>query len=313
TLEFNNGVSLALNGGYDSFFSKFNDNGICQFANGIDAITGTEYFPIIADSGGNIYIAKDYSSDSIIFNNENILFREGTRNVFLAKYNSTGIFEWVERITGNDCWATSISIDNLDKVYLTGYFNSQNLTFNNNISLNNIGSYDGYFAKFDKNKVLSIELNSGWNLISSNVMPENTNIIEIFSEVNNLKLVKNQAGNIYDPAFGINTIGNWNINHGYWVYMTAPSILQIIGLEVNPLETPINLNQGWNLVSYLRNSEMLAPDALQGITGSMLFAKDRMGNIYHPGYGINNLGNMQPGQGYWIYMNAPAVLTYPGN
>jgi len=160
---------------------------------------------------------------------------------------------------------------------------------------------------------LTINLNSGWNLISSNIVPENTNIIDIFSEVNNLKLVKNQAGNIYDPAFGINTIGNWNINYGYWVYMTAPSILQILGLEVNPLETPINLNQGWNLISYLRNSDMLAPDALQGISGSMLFAKDKMGNLYHPGYGINTLGNMQPGQGYWIYMNAPAVLTFPGN
>lgn len=161
--------------------------------------------------------------------------------------------------------------------------------------------------------VLTINLNSGWNLISSNVVPENTNIIDIFSEVNNLKLVKNQAGNIYDPAFGINTIGNWNINYGYWVYMTAPSILQITGVEVNPFETPINLNQGWNLVSYLRNSEMLAPDALQGITGSMLFAKDKMGNIYHPGYGINAIGNMQLGQGYWIYMSEPAVLTYPEN
>ena len=182
------------------------------------------------------------------------------------------------------------------------------------------GIADGYSSKGNNVFVfepqedeIEIPLLSGWNLISSNVIPENTNIIDIFSEVNNLKLVKNSTGNIYDPAFGINTIGNWNINHGYWVYMTAPSLLQITGIEMNPLESPINLNQGWNLVSYLRNSEMLAPDALQGITGSMLFAKDRMGNIYHPGYGINNLGNMQSGQGYWIYMNAPAVLTYPGN
>jgi len=38
-----------------------------------------------------------------------------------------------------------------------------------------------------------------------------------------------------------------------------------------------------------------------------------MGNIYHPGYGINAIGNMQLGQGYWIYMSEPAVLTYPEN
>jgi len=144
-------------------------------------------------------------------------------------------------------------------------------------------------------------------------LPLETAMETIFNQTENLVIVKNNEGQIYSPSFGINQIGNWDITQGYYVYVTSPSILQIEGILVNPLETPINLNQGWNLVSYLRNSEMLAQDALQGITGSMLFAKDKMGNIYHPGYGINNLGNMIPGQGYWIYMNAPAVLTFPGN
>jgi len=169
------------------------------------------------------------------------------------------------------------------------------------------------FTTMQEPDYLSINLISGWNLISSNVLPLEPVMDSIFNNTENLVIVKNNAGQVYSPSFGINQIGNWDISQGYYVYVTSSSILQIEGILVNPLETPINLNQGWNLVSYLRNSEMLAPDALQGISASMLFAKDKMGNIYHPGYGINTIGNMQPGQGYWIYMNAPAFLTYPGN
>ncbi len=87
----------------------------------------------------------------------------------------------------------------------------------------------------------------------------------------------------------------------------------ITGTAVIPESSPIQLFPGWSLISYLRNNPIDVVTAMSSISNSIILIKDNYGNIYYPGYGINNIGNMQVGQGYWIYMNAPAVLIYPEN
>ena len=160
---------------------------------------------------------------------------------------------------------------------------------------------------------ISINLNSGWNLISSNVIPLTPNLANVFQNIGSLVLVKNSSGAIYNPVFGINQIGNWNIAEGYQVYVSSPSILEIVGNAVIPEFTQIYLNAGWNLISYLRNNDMLISLALQSIEEELIFAKDGLGNIYHPTFGINNIGDMEQGKGYWLYMSSPVLLIYPEN
>jgi len=160
---------------------------------------------------------------------------------------------------------------------------------------------------------IEIPLSLGWNLISSNVIPDEPAMTSIFSGMNNYFLVKNDAGQIYSPFWGLEQIGDWNIEDGYYVYTNGSSILNISGAEVIPSQQGIELNAGWNLVSYFRNSPMNAQQALAGISSNLIMAKNNSGGFYHPGFGINTLGEMQPGQGYWLYISGPAILTYPGN
>jgi len=161
---------------------------------------------------------------------------------------------------------------------------------------------------------LQINLNTGWNTISSNVIPENPEMPEIFSSISsNTILVKNGVGEIYSPVFGINEIGNWDITDGYLVYMNSSTSLNIFGTNVLPENIPINLVSGWNLVSYLRAAPMDAALALSNILPYLVLAKNNNGDIFSPQYGLNNIGNLLTGQGYWLYMSAPAVLTYPSN
>ncbi len=97
-----------------------------------------------------------------------------------------------------------------------------------------------------------------------------------------------------------------------YVYTTAQYI-NISGAEVIPSQQGIELNSGWHLVSYLRNSPMNVQQALGSIASNLIIAKNNLGGIYHPGFGINTLGEMQPGQGYWLYISSPVLLTYPEN
>ncbi len=194
---------------------------------------------------------------------------------------------------------------------LTQYFWRLNAAYEDAISL---WSVVFSFTTDSGSETQNISLNSGWNIISSFIEPENADIENVFDNIStDVKIVKNGAGEMYNPAFNINTIGNWNNKDGYLVNMLNEDELNISGGKIVPEETPINLNNGWNLSAYLRDNEMSPTAALSSISSSLVLAKDNVGGIFMPSFGINTIGNMQSGQGYYFYMNEAAELTYPAN
>ena len=156
----------------------------------------------------------------------------------------------------------------------------------------------------------TIHLGQGWNTISSFIAPTQASMERIWENANQLVIVKNSSGNFYYPSLQINTIGNWNQFEGYQCYVTAPFDLLISGSRINP-QTPINLSVGWNLIAYIKDTEMPIENALSSLGNSLLIAKDNSGNIYFPSAGLNTIGNMVPGQGYLIYMLSADTLIYP--
>jgi len=52
---------------------------------------------------------------------------------------------------------------------------------------------------------------------------------------------------------------------------------------------------------------------MNSISSDIVIVKDGAGNVYWPAFGVNNIGNMKPGEGYQIKMKAPRTLTYPAN
>ncbi|HPI21333.1 MAG TPA: T9SS type A sorting domain-containing protein [Candidatus Kapabacteria bacterium] len=177
-----------------------------------------------------------------------------------------------------------------------------------------IGKFGFWYTIPESSTSQIIQLNSGWNIISSYMYPEAPLMPGVFSEiVTNVNLVKNGIGQTYIPAFNINDIGEWNIAHGYQVNMLNSAVLEISGTTVIPEETPIDLIQGWNLTSYLRNNAMSPVQAFASIGTSLFLAKNNAGGLYIPSWGINSLGNLSAGEGYFLYLNTASELTYPAN
>jgi len=194
-------------------------------------------------------------------------------------------------------------------VFLFGGFNNGNPPSTRSELLNR---YLHFFDVFPKD-YLTIELPDSWKMISSNVSPNELSVESIMSEVeDNIRIMKDSDGNHYIPAFNINTIGNWDIKQGYYVNMTETSLLHIEGKYANPVNTPIELVPGWHIIAYLRNSQMDAQTALASITSDFLLVKNDEG-MYVPAYGINTIGDMEPGKGYYIYVLNNTSLTYPAN
>jgi hypothetical protein len=164
---------------------------------------------------------------------------------------------------------------------------------------------------------INIILSSGWNMVSSYVKPVQPDLMpNVCSDaIDNLVIAKNNNGEVYIPSYNINNIGSWNVKQGYQVYVRNKDTIIIKGFSVIPENNPISLSSGWNIISYLRNSEMNCETAFASITddNNLVIVKDNFGNVYIPSYGINTIGNLKPGQGYQIYVLNSDVLVYPGN
>lgn len=162
--------------------------------------------------------------------------------------------------------------------------------------------------------VHTIQLDQGWNLISSYILSLDQEFEIIMQPIrSNILLAKNGNGEIYFPSLNINSIGNWNFINGYSIYMTTSDELDITGYPVVPEANPIELSVGWNIISYLRNSAMSIEQAFDEITEDILLVKDNDGNIYFPDLNINSIGQMNPGNGYKVYSFNETSLLYPAN
>ena len=159
----------------------------------------------------------------------------------------------------------------------------------------------------------TLDLLSGWNMISFNVTPDDMNVESIFAPVvSDLIIAKNGNGQTYIPVYSINDIGTIQFDDGYQVYMTQAASLEVCGRPVEPA-TPIDLPAGWSLISYLPQIPINITTALASINSKLIICKNNDGQTYIPAYGINDIGQMQPGQGYYVYMESAGQLIYPSS
>ncbi|MBT3231445.1 MAG: hypothetical protein HN356_01380, partial [Calditrichaeota bacterium] len=157
-----------------------------------------------------------------------------------------------------------------------------------------------------------LELNDGWNMVSSYIQPDPDDIVEIAAglvDAETLIMMKNSIGQFYNPQFGFNNIPGWMVNEGYMVKMDGADELTLTG-EAVPWNEGLALGAGWQIISYYPRQGVDAVLALSGIVEVLLMAKDGEGRFYNPEFGFSNMGNMVPGQGYLLKMDEDAELVY---
>jgi len=144
---FNNPIPKAKN----IFIVKYDPNGNVLWAQSADG--SGEGTGIATDIANNIYITGYFSSSTITFGNIT-LTNEYTVNsdIFLVKYDSNGNVLWAKSAGGiSSDNSNSITIDTSGNVYITGFFDSQNITFGTiTLTKTNYGSNgDVFITKYD--------------------------------------------------------------------------------------------------------------------------------------------------------------------
>jgi len=171
--------------------------------------------------------------------------------------------------------------------------------------------------------IQDILLNSGWNIASAYVNPNNPDLKTIFQpliDAAKLKKVMDEAGKTIENfgAFGgwKNNIGNLNPAKGYKVNVTEVTTLSLEGIPVQlPLDN--NLQAGWNIISYpcttLQDAKALVQPLID--SGKLKKVMDEAGktieNFGAFGGWKNNIGNFLPGKGYKVNVTETCTLTIP--
>ena len=157
-----------------------------------------------------------------------------------------------------------------------------------------------------------LDLQLGWNTVSVNLQPDSTDVeylMQPLVEADLLEIMKDDEGHFYAPAFGHNDIEGWFVQEGYQLKMSGEATLELQGISVMR-DHPIDLHEGWQLISYYPNFPVEATLALSRIVEHLIICKDGYGNFYIPEWDFSNIGDMIRGQGYYLKMDAEAELRY---
>ena len=187
--------------------------------------------------------------------------------------------------------------------------------------------------------ILDVPLVESWNLISTYVNPFNTdaNVVQRPIEGQYVVIMGfDQGAQSYYPDLppAVNTLKEMDGEHGYWVKVkgrvrgTRGNSRELRGTEASSAvatwrivgekfaeDRAIELDAGWNLVSYLPRQPLAVPEALQSIDGlyTAVLGYDQGALSYYPDIdpSFNTLQEMEPLHGYWIRMNQAGTLRYP--
>jgi hypothetical protein len=137
------------NGGLpDIFLAKYNPVGNLLWVRQAGGTNDDEGNAVASDSAGNITVAGKFSS-AATFGNTNI--SGNGVDIFVARYDSTGNFRWVQKAGGNDMiygdTAFGVAADASSNVTVTGYF-SGNASFGNT-NVMTAGFDDVFCSKYD--------------------------------------------------------------------------------------------------------------------------------------------------------------------
>ncbi|MCF8301743.1 MAG: T9SS type A sorting domain-containing protein [Bacteroidales bacterium] len=174
---------------------------------------------------------------------------------------------------------------------------------------------DGYVI----NTTQSISLISGFQFVSTRIIPENPDMLVVLEEIldDRLNFVRNSNASELRKIgpMWINNIGDWETVEGYLFSMNDAAEFTTNGPEIDP-QTPINFESGYEFISYLPNSPINALDAFETIMNDDLdFVRNSTGGMLRKigNQWINNIGDAMPGEGYLVKSMGAQELIYPAN
>jgi len=159
----------------------------------------------------------------------------------------------------------------------------------------------------------AILLNPSWNLASLHIEPPAPLVAQVFDSINNsYDRVLSEKG-VYIPGVDTiyNTLKEIHCGQSYYVRLTGSTTANLLAEGLScPADSPLSLHAGWNWIGYLPHDPLPVAQALATIDGKYQRVLS-ISQLYIPGSPASTLTQLEAGQGYLIFMDEAATLTYP--
>jgi len=164
-----------------------------------------------------------------------------------------------------------------------------------------------------------IELEEGWNLVSFNVIPADNTISAVFSELISsgdlVQIKTTKESFLPSQEEYLNTLQNIEAGVGYAIRMGGSNTLQLSGENIDVSTAVLELRTGWNLAGFPLQNSMEVEEAFAELISSGILEKVQSETESFdpdlPG-AFNTLDVLEPGQAYWVQVNAGIDFIYPG-
>jgi len=154
-----------------------------------------------------------------------------------------------------------------------------------------------------------LTLHPGWNEISSFLQPVVPEIPEIIAPIENEFVALQHLDEIYWPAGGVNTSGNWDLKKGYVIKVNEPASLSIQGLTAD--DKTLHINIGWNLIPVLSQSPQNIGDIFGENLSKVEIIKEAICTlIYWPAAGVFTLSYLEPGKAYYLKATESFIVSF---
>jgi hypothetical protein len=145
------GADVFHNAGiYDIYLVKYDSSGTIVWARSAGGVQSDVAYAIDIDKNGNVIIAGDYSSSSLVFGS--VVLNNaysGIPDAYVTKYDSGGNVLWAKAKGGSGTeQAYGLVVDTADNIFITGNFGSPTIAFGSS-TLTNAGGADMYLLKYD--------------------------------------------------------------------------------------------------------------------------------------------------------------------
>lgn len=167
----------------DMYILKLNETGNILWGKTATGVNIEWGWSLTSDTIGNIYVCGGFTSpsvslDSITLINTGDLY---SRNVFIAKYNSSGEIQWANNIFNNvGGYNNKITSDIFNNIYITGSFYDSTIVFGNTTLINTSDTAcDMFIVKYDSsgNFIWAKSANGvGWEAIQDFVSDIDGNV-----------------------------------------------------------------------------------------------------------------------------------------
>lgn len=145
----NSGITLTSVGDNDAFVAKYDLNGTILWAKSVGGLNNEKAQGVTYDNSGNVYITG-FFNDTAYFGSTTLV-GNGDDDMFLAKYDANGNFQWVRSAgsAGRD-EGKGVKCDASGNVYVCG-MHSDACSFGSQVLASPNNYFNGYIAKYDGN------------------------------------------------------------------------------------------------------------------------------------------------------------------